>query len=146
MNKNLNWRFNRDTEKMMLEWDSKPAKDNHPHLVVCLVHGITCSSIDALAHSTPPPKVENIDVPYWEPRNLFGDEFIIMVTSSTPSLLISDQPSSANPLTASLNPLWFIFKNSLVNGEYRMIQEDGEKTTVSDPMFEVIIGPARGAG
>jgi hypothetical protein len=73
-----------------------------------------------LAHSTPPPKVENIDVLYWEPRNLFGDEFTMMVTSSTPSPAISDQPSSANPLTASLKPLRFIFKNLLVNEESRM--------------------------
>jgi hypothetical protein len=30
---------------------------------------------------------------------------IATVTSSAPSLLISDQPSSGNPLTASLKPL-----------------------------------------
>lgn len=41
----------------------------------------------------------------WEPRNLLGDEFMAMVTSSTPSPPRIDQPSSTNPLTASLNPL-----------------------------------------
>jgi len=48
-----------------------------------------------------------------------------MVTSSTPSLPINDQPSSTNPLTASLNPLNKFLKNywSIRIDEDRVIKQ-----------------------
>lgn len=52
-------------------------------------------------------------IPPWNARELTGSydvfkfllEFMARVTSSAPSQLIKDHPSSLNPLTASLNPL-----------------------------------------
>lgn len=64
--------------------------------------------MDAFAQSTPAPILGSNAELQWGPTSLFGEEFIAMVTSSTPSLSINDQPSSANPFTASLNPLQFI--------------------------------------
>ena len=46
-----------------------------------------------------------------------------MVTSSTPSLPISDQPSSTNPLTASLNPLRIKFYINYVSTKDTMINQ-----------------------
>lgn len=54
----------------------------------------------------PPPIAEKSgEGLMWDATSLFGDEFIVMVISSAPSLVNKDQPSSGNPLTASLKPL-----------------------------------------
>lgn len=60
--------------------------------------------MEAFAHRIPPPKAKRGDE-FIEPRSLLGEELIVIVTSSPPSLLIKDQPSSMKPLIASLKPL-----------------------------------------
>jgi len=55
----------------------------------------------------PPPIAEkNGEGLTSDPISLFGEELIVIVISSAPSLLNKgDQPSSGKPLTASLKPL-----------------------------------------
>jgi hypothetical protein len=67
---------------------------------------LTCSSMDAFAQRTllltmgsPSLKVA------LQLITLLGDELTEIQTSSTPSLSITDHPSSASPLRASLKPL-----------------------------------------
>ena len=66
----------------------------------------TCKSMDALAQSTELVEDGN---PFKKPRFkliiLLGEELTRIVTSSIPSLLIMDHPSSAKPFRASLKPL-----------------------------------------
>lgn len=68
---------------------------------------ITCNNMEALAHRT----ALGIEVKPLENGRLeviiifVGEVFTRRVTSSIPSLSSIDQPSSLNPLTASLNPL-----------------------------------------
>lgn len=59
--------------------------------------------MEAFAHKIPPTNER--EFAGLEVALRFLVEFTAIITSSAPSLLINDQPSSLNPLTASLKPL-----------------------------------------
>lgn len=59
--------------------------------------------MEALAQRTPPRNSR--ELAELDAVLKFLAELTAIVTSSEPSQLINDQPSSLNPLTASLNPL-----------------------------------------
>lgn len=62
----------------------------------------TWSSIDALAQRMPPSGERGTEV-----VAMFFLELTATITSSPPSELNNDQPSSLNPLMASLKPLQY---------------------------------------
>ena len=67
---------------------------------------LTCSSIDAFAQRTLLLTMGNpLLKAALQLITLLGDELTEIQTSSTPSLSITDHPSSASPLRASLKPL-----------------------------------------
>jgi hypothetical protein len=90
------------TANKQLKWTNK-----RTNMTQNGAHVQTCSSIDAFAHMIPPPIAEkNGEALTWDPTSLFGDELIVTVISSAPSVFNKqDQPSSGKPLTASLKPL-----------------------------------------
>ena len=58
--------------------------------------------MEAFAHRIPPRKAKEL-AGFVVVKFLV--EFLAIIMSSAPSQLINDQPSSLNPLTASLKPL-----------------------------------------
>lgn len=67
-----------------------------------IVSELTWSSMDAFAQRIPPSNERELE---WEVAHKLLVELTETMTSSAPSQLIIDQPSSLNPLTASLKPL-----------------------------------------
>lgn len=64
---------------------------------------LTCRSIDAFAQRMPPRNAR--ELAEFEALLRFFVELMAIITSSAPSQFKIDQPSSLNPLIASLNPL-----------------------------------------
>jgi len=67
------------------------------------IYALTWSNIEAFAQTIPPRserELAGLEVPL-----KFLIEFTEIVTPSAPSQFRTDQPSSLNPLTASLKPL-----------------------------------------